>query len=119
MVERSSAVSSVRRIPLATALLVVLSACSGPWLPVATPDDAVRAQARWPTTTVEELNHGRSLVISRCGNCHQPPSPSDRRADQWPQDVADMSERSGLAPGESELLTRYLVAFARDQVAHR
>lgn len=95
---------------------LALAACGGPWLPVATPADATRAQAQWPTTTVDELNHGRALLVRRCGNCHQPPSPAARTAARWPAEVIDMTKRSGLRAGEGELITRYLAAFARDQV---
>jgi hypothetical protein len=114
----ASAVPAPRALA-ALALSLTLTACSGPWLPLATPDDVARAQATWPSTTVDELNAGRKLVIRRCGTCHQPPSPLDHVAADWPAEVSDMAERSGLRPGEDELLTRYLVAFARDQVVAR
>jgi mono/diheme cytochrome c family protein len=119
MVGMGSAVIPVRRrvtvVALAAGLALALAACKGPWLPVATPADAARAQERWPSTTVDELNHGRKLVVRRCGSCHQPPSPADLVADEWADEVAEMAERSGLRPGEETLMVRYLVAFARDQ----
>lgn len=96
---------------------LALAGCARPWLPVAVEADLPRIQARWPAATVESLNHGRSLVIRRCSNCHQPPSPQDELADDWPGEVSDMAERSGLRDGEGELLTRYLAAYARDQIA--
>ncbi len=98
------------------ALALGLAACARPWLPVATPADLPRVAERWPEATVDDLNHGRSLVIKRCGGCHQPPSPSDQVAAEWPAEVEDMAERSGLRPGEDRLLSRYLAAYARDQV---
>ncbi len=116
IVAARGATSRAAVIAVMALALSALSACAGPWLPVATTADVARVQPRWPTATVDELNHGRSLVIRRCSNCHQPPSPADRAAADWPAEVADMAERSGLAAGEDELLTRYLVAFARDQV---
>lgn len=101
----------------AVALAVALAAgCGGPWLPKATETDAARAQARWPGTTAEELNHGRSALLKRCSNCHLTPSPADRAAAEWPAEVGEMAERAGLQTGEGELITRYLEAFARDQV---
>lgn len=121
VVGRTSAVRSGRLAMIVAALALAsgVAGCSRPWMPVATQEDAARAQARWPSTTVEDLNQGRHLVMRRCGNCHQPPSPADRLAAEWPHEVDEMAERSGLHAGEAELVTRYLVAFARDQVARR
>ena len=107
---------TVIAVVVACGLGLALVACGGPWLPVATAIDATRASARWPETTVDQLNRGRTLLVRRCGNCHQPPSPAARTADRWPADVADMAARAGLRTGERELINRYLAAFARDQV---
>lgn len=101
---------------LAAVLGLALIGCGRPWLPVATPADATRAQARWPDTSVDELNRGRTLVLRRCSGCHQPPSPNQRTAAAWPAEVAAMAERAGLKADEHPALTHYLQAFGRDQV---
>lgn len=105
------------RAPLiaALALGLALGGCASP-LPVATAADAARAQQRWPDATVAELNHGRTVVLRRCSGCHQPPTPGERTAAQWPAQVAAMAARSGLRTSEREPLGRYLATFARDQV---
>lgn len=92
---------------LVTAAL--LAGCGGPWIPVATEADAARTGA-----TVEELERGRSLLVGRCASCHQPPSPRDRRAVDWPGEVGEMRERAGLEPPEADAIVRYLTAFASD-----
>lgn len=94
----------------ALALALMAAACGRPWIPVATEVDAQRA-----AVSAAELNHGRTLLLGHCGNCHQPPSPADRRAAEWPQEVYEMSERSGLEPLEAEAVVRYLAAFASDR----
>lgn len=91
----------------AVAIAVVLAGCGRPWIPIATEADAARA-----ATTVAELNRGRTLLVGHCGGCHLPPSPRDRRAADWPAEVAEMRERSGLEPLEAAAVTRYLTAFA-------
>lgn len=106
-----------RGLALTLGLTMGLIACGRPWMPVATPADATRAQAMWPATTVDELNRGRTLVLRRCSSCHQPPSPSQRTAAEWPAQVAAMAERAGLEPDEHPPLTHYLQTFGRDQVA--
>lgn len=103
------------RLTLAGALLVGLAACGGRWIPKATDADAARIAATWPGTTATTLNQGRTLLLSRCGNCHQPPSPAEHAAAEWPGEVQEMRERSGLSPDDAVLVERYLVAFAKDQ----
>lgn len=94
----------------AALVALVLAGCGGSWIPVATEADAVRA-----SSTVAELNRGRTLLVGSCGNCHQAPSPRDRRAAEWPDEVEEMRERADLEPGEAEAITRYLAAFASDR----
>jgi cytochrome c5 len=100
---------------LTLAAAVSLAACGGHWIPEATEADATRGAARWPGTTVADLNHGRTLLLSHCGNCHLPPSPSAHTSDEWPGEVAHMRERSGLSVPDAALVERYLAVFASDQ----
>jgi mono/diheme cytochrome c family protein len=95
------------RAPLV--LGVLASGCGGPWIPAATPADAARA-----STTVEELDRGRALLLNRCGACHATPSPRDRAAADWPAQVEEMRARARLSPEDAAAVTRYVVAFARD-----
>lgn len=91
----------------AIALLGLVAACRGPWLPVATEADATRSNA-----AVADLNRGRQLLIHSCSGCHLTPSPRDHRAADWPSEVAEMRERAKLTPDEVALITQYLTAFA-------
>lgn len=95
--------------------LAGLAGCGGRWIPEATDADAARVSAQWPGTTAADLNHGRQLLLSRCGNCHQPPSPATHAAAEWGPEVAEMRERSGLSLDDAALVERYLAAFASDQ----
>lgn len=96
-------------------LLVGLAACGSRVIPVPTDADAARASALWPGTTTASLARGRTLLLSHCGSCHLPPSPLDHAAAEWPHEVDEMSERSGLTPDDATLVERYLAAFASDQ----
>lgn len=99
--------------------LVLVAACARSTAPVATSVDAERAAARWPGTTLEELQQGRSLFVGHCGGCHLPPRPTDFSADEWPGHVDEMRERSGLTMDESDLVVRYLVTMAAPRTASR
>ena len=72
--------------------------------------DATRAHA-----TVAELEHGRTLLVQRCGGCHRVPVPADHSAREWPVKLDEMASRAGLdvRGHERTLLERYLVAMAR------
>jgi hypothetical protein len=96
------------------ATLLLLAACHTN-APVATDADAARAAARWPGTTTEELNRGRSLFMGHCGTCHQPPRPTKYSADEWPGHVAEMRERAGLTFDEQQLVEHYVVTMASAQ----
>ena len=79
----------------------------GPGLPAATPADATRAHVE-----LAELQHGRSLVVSKCGGCHRPPLPSDAGSDAWPSKLDEMSARSHLDANQRRLIEAYLVTLA-------
>jgi cytochrome c5 len=102
-----------------TVVLVALAmgviACGGAPLPTATAADAKRAEKRWPGTTTEDLQRGRSLYRSRCANCHQPVAPRSIASAKWPGHVAKMRSRAGLRESEAELVLRYLITMSDRQ----
>jgi len=97
----------MRRFVLGSAIAVVaLSAC-GATPPVATAGDAARANI-----ALADLQQGRTLLIRKCGNCHQPPLPASQRVAAWPAKVGEMSARSKLEAGQRELIEQYLMTMA-------
>lgn len=107
--------TSLRAIGLVLAIVAV--GCAARTLPVATDADAARMAARLPGTTAVDLNNGRELLLSSCGNCHQVPVPSERKAAEWPSYVQTMQERAGVTPLEAQNIERYLAAFAKDRAS--
>ncbi len=102
-------------VAIAAGVALAVAGCGRRWIPEATDADAARISARWPGTTATQLNHGRTLLLSRCGNCHLPPSPAELQAEAWSDEVREMRERSGLSVADAILVERYLAAFASDQ----
>lgn len=93
---------------------LALVACARRLPPPVTPTDVAWAQERWPDATRAELEHGRKLLLSKCGgSCHRPPMPADQPPEAWPEHVADMAERSGLTAQTRATLERYLITLAR------
>ncbi len=95
-----------------TALLVIgclLVGCAPRVPPHVTPADAERANL-----SVAELEHGRSLVIAKCGSrCHKTPMPSVHTAAEWPKALDEMAPRAHVAWDERHAIERYLVAMAK------
>jgi cytochrome c5 len=90
-------------------LLGVAVGCGASATPPPAQADVERLGARYPDTTLAELERGRKLYLSRCTSCHAPVAPTSIPADQWPREVFEMSERAGLAD-EEPLVVKYLVA---------
>lgn len=88
-------------------VLAALAACRvAP--PHATASDAERAHV-----AVDELERGRSLLVSKCGaSCHAAPLPSQHTAREWPAKLDEMADRASLRLGERRLIEEYLVTMS-------
>lgn len=71
-----------------------------------------RASRERPETTLEELEKGRALYLSRCAACHQPIEPEKFSAAEWPAHVVEMKERARLKAEDVDLIQLYLVTMA-------
>ncbi len=87
-------------------LVVVLGGCGGA-PPVATAGDAARAHVE-----LADLEHGRTLMLSKCGACHVAPMPARHAAVDWPRSIAQMTDRSKLDATQRHLIELYLVTMA-------
>ena len=72
--------------------------------------DARWASEKWPGTTVEDLARGRELFVMRCAGCHNLPEPVVKAPEEWAAIVEEMAPGARLAPGDRDLVTRYLGA---------
>jgi hypothetical protein len=88
-------------------VIALLAACRvAP--PHATAGDAERAHV-----AVDELERGRSLLVSKCGaSCHAAPLPSQHTAREWPAKLDEMADRASLHFGERRLIEEYLIAMS-------
>jgi len=105
----------VSRTLLAPALLVaglaVSTACAAALRHPSAPDTAAVAE-RWPGTTLQDLERGRSLYVRRCSGCHTLVLPETHSAADWPDYVDGMAGKARLHGGEREDIVRFLVAMA-------
>ena len=91
-------------------LLVIVAACGRSAPPMATAGDAQRANVE-----LADLQHGRQLLVRKCGNCHKPPLPSDHTPIEWPVKLDEMSARAGLDREQRHLIEKYLVVMAEQK----
>ena len=89
--------------------LLFVIGCTPP-LPVATEADAVRAHVE-----LAQLNAGRQLLIRKCSSCHDTPTPGQRSARDWPKQVGQMQQRSGIDGAQRALIEQFLVVMAQRQ----
>jgi hypothetical protein len=75
-----------------------------------TEPDVEWASARWPQTTLKDLQHGRALYVERCAGCHNLPLPERYSPAEWEGYVAYMVVEAKLTPGEQEAITRFLAS---------
>jgi mono/diheme cytochrome c family protein len=95
---------------LACAFALAGAACSSV-LPPPGAAEVSAVKARDPSARVENLEHGRSLYLGKCGGCHLLIEPAKFAADVWPEKVARMQgeQRVHLDVDEARDLVRYLV----------
>jgi hypothetical protein len=92
---------------LVVVVALLVSACrASP--PIATIGDAQRVHVE-----LAELRQGRAWLVTKCGNCHRPPMPTDHLAREWPGKLDEMSVRAGLDVRQRRVIELYLVAMAR------
>ncbi len=97
------------RTALAAVLLAAAAGCAGA---LVVPDDAdVGAlRARFPGTTLADLQRGRTLYVSRCAACHHLHLPAERAPDAWPRIVEKMAPDANLSGTDLDVVERYLMA---------
>jgi hypothetical protein len=71
-----------------------------------------RAQARWPSASLETLTAGRETYVARCAGCHSLQPPKSQQADAWPKHLDKMQVEAKLKEPERELIEQYLVTLA-------
>ena len=93
---------------------IALAECGGSAVPEPEAADAVRVSPHFPDVTLAELQHGRTLYLSRCGSCHVLKRPAELPPEQWQTEVSDMRTKNGvkLSDAEAQAIVRYLVTAA-------
>jgi mono/diheme cytochrome c family protein len=100
--------AALASIGVAIALALALGCTEGLPRPTSAQLDAARRND--PSITLDDLSHGRSLYVARCGNCHRLREPNSLPPDAWAHTVAEMQEKQGvrLSPEEARDVVRYL-----------
>ncbi|MEO8702420.1 MAG: hypothetical protein ABI867_20420 [Kofleriaceae bacterium] len=88
------------------AIAVALVGCARVTPPHASAGDAQRANVG-----LAELQQGRTLLVRKCGSCHQTPLPTAHRASDWPQMLDEMSARASVDQAQRRLILQYLVVM--------
>lgn len=101
------------RIKLGIAGLgAVLFGCVSTPYPHPVQADLAVAQKQRAGVTLQDLEQGRSLYLSRCGSCHQVIDPKSVAPSKWPHEVEEMRERAKLDTQDVDQIVLYLVTVA-------
>ncbi|MDB4957309.1 MAG: hypothetical protein JWO36_4878 [Myxococcales bacterium] len=77
-----------------------------------TPPSASASDAERGHVELADLQHGRTMLVRKCGSCHTPPMPSDHLAREWPRMLDEMSQRAGLEVEQRRVIEKYLITMA-------
>ncbi len=78
-----------------------------------TPPRATAVDAQRGNVELAQLQEGRALMVTKCGNCHAPPMPKDHRESEWPAKLDEMAARANLDSRQRFLIQQYFVVMAR------
>ena len=70
--------------------------------------DVAWASARWPGTTLDDLQGGRTLFVNHCAGCHTLPLPESRPWREWQTEVESMQQQAALSQRETSAIVRFL-----------
>jgi cytochrome c5 len=96
-----------------------LMACSTSFTPATpTQTDADRVAAKYPGSTLADLQEGKRLFEANCDNCHKLKNPAKHTETHWKKTVPRMAGKANkhgeaIDAKTQELITRYLVAMAK------
>jgi hypothetical protein len=60
------------------------------------------------TTSLKDLQDGRTLFIDNCGQCHNYYSPESYSPAQWDDILLSMGPKTGMSPAQVELVKKYV-----------
>ena len=99
------------RFSLVAAAVAFVSACGSPF-PHPTSAHVAALHPTDPSAELADLEHGRTLYMSKCSSCHLLHPPSTIAPDAWPGTVARMQRegRVHLADDDVRDIVRYVRA---------
>ncbi len=98
------------------ALLFLVSCASTKMVITPTNADVDRIAAKYPGYTLQQLDQGKTLFTTHCGNCHGLKNPASKSEEQWQKIVPRMAAKVNkkgevLNADGQELILRYLVTM--------
>jgi hypothetical protein len=100
----------IQHVGIAAALAAAIALACAAALDHPTPQDVEWASARWPQTTLQDLQHGRALYVEKCAGCHNLPLPEQYSPDEWEGYVAYMVAEAKITPDEQSAIQRFLAS---------
>ena len=100
-----------RSLPPTVALalaVALMHGCAAVRMPAV--DEAVRGAAMVCALPIEQVEHGRQLMVTNCVACHQPVHPGSLSMEEWDELLPRMLRKAELTPAHGRDIRAYLVA---------
>ena len=94
---------------LFSAFLIVACAAYKPMVPKQ--GDADRAAMHYPGTTLEDLQHGKTIFEASCHKCHSLKKPFNKTPEEIKAALPVMAKRAKLDSHQEELVLHYLLTM--------
>ncbi|MBX7094139.1 MAG: hypothetical protein K1X56_05415 [Flavobacteriales bacterium] len=98
------------------ASMILAIACGAPKVATTTAEmnqsDADRAAAKFPGTTLADLQKGKTIYEANCGKCHKLHAPNSRGEEGWKKIVPPMAKKAKLDDASMDLTLKYLVTMS-------
>ncbi len=98
-------------------LAAVLQGCAGSSYALPTGTQLKASGVLDANVDMKPIDKGRTLVVTRCTECHRQYWPKWYEPEEWPKMARNMGEKTSLTSSQIENLSAYLVAASEAAAA--
>jgi len=100
-------------------IIILLSACTATQIPTPVQADVDRVSSKFPDVSLTQLQQGKTIFESHCGQCHKLKNPATRTEEKLNKIVPKMflrvarKEGKPLDKSDEQLILQYLVTMSK------
>lgn len=90
---------------------------SGPVPGPVSPTSAASAATKWPGTTEQSLEAGRTTFTAKCNACHSHPDVKAISEEKWPGILDEMAKKADLTPAQKSDVLHFVITARSEGAA--